>query len=109
MGNQIKKLETTTKTMNVVSKLALGATIALKGVESSQLPLEENFRHLQDKEGKGSDQDDFIAPRFEKKPRYVANCRVKGEDEKFAAKFALYSKEVVTGVNEEFMRPPIEQ
>merc|ERR1712045_813194 len=100
MGNQIKKLETTTKTMNLVSKLALGSAIALKGVESSQLPLEESFRHLQDKKGKSSDQDDFIAPRFGKKPRYVAKCRVHDKDDEFAARFALRDQEVMFGTDE---------
>merc|ERR1712141_15219 len=102
MGNQIKKLETT-KTMNIVSKLALGAAIALKGVESSELPLEENFRHLQDKKQwkeKDFDKDDFMKPRFEKEPRYVAKCRVQDKDDKFSARFALYSKKVMTGVND---------
>merc|ERR1712141_611560 len=102
MGNQIKKLETT-KTMNIVSKLALGAAIALKGVESSELPLEENFRHLQDKKQwkeKDFDKDDFMKPRFEKRSRYMAKCRVLDKDDKFAARFSLRDQKVMFGTDE---------
>merc|ERR1712156_292299 len=95
MGNQIKKLETTTKTMNLVSKLALGAAIALKGVESSQLPLEDNFRNLKGKKDPDQDaqcvldRDDFEPP-LGHNPQYVAKCKVHDKADGFMGSITLY-------------------
>merc|ERR1712029_199618 len=99
----IQKLEAI-KTMNIVSKLALGAAIALKGVDASQLPGEENFRHLQDKTDSGDDKDarcvlnvdDFDLPKGAM-PQYVAKCKVADENGNVVGKVALYDEEEYAG------------